>query len=104
MLPQIVIVLFVLICILIIKIKEFIESNSDIILIVLCAITFKKAAIGKAGQPAYVPPWKRLFRHAGILLGIHLCRRGRFSGMKKAGKLRAVTYRLCCLGGGEGGI
>lgn len=39
MLPQIVIVLFVLICILIIKIKEFIEINSDIILIVLCAIT-----------------------------------------------------------------
>lgn len=27
-----------------------------------------------------------------------------FSGTKKAGKLRAVTYRLCCLGGGEGGI
>ena len=38
MLPQIVIVLFVLICILIIKIKEFIENSSDIILIVLCAI------------------------------------------------------------------
>lgn len=38
MLPQIVIVLFVLVCILIIKIKEFIESSSDIILIVLCAI------------------------------------------------------------------
>ena len=31
MLPQIVIVLFVLICILIIKIKEFIEKNSDTI-------------------------------------------------------------------------
>ena len=38
MLPQIVIVLFVLICILIIKIKEFIEKNSDTILISLCVI------------------------------------------------------------------
>lgn len=27
-----------------------------------------------------------------------------FSGTKKAGRLHAVTYRLCCLGGGEGGI
>ena len=27
-----------------------------------------------------------------------------FSGTKKAGKLLAVTYRLCCLSGGEGGI
>ena len=40
MLPQIVIVLFVLICILIIKIKEFIEKNSDTILISLCVIIF----------------------------------------------------------------
>lgn len=66
--------------------------------------TFKKAAIGKAGQPVYVPPWKRLFRHAGIHNGIHLCRGGHFSDTKKAGKLHAVTYRLCCLSGGEGGI
>lgn len=32
--------------------------------------TLKKAAIGKAGQPVYVSPWKWLFRYAGILLGI----------------------------------
>ena len=64
--------------------------------------TLKKAAISKAGQPVYVPPWKWLFRHAGILLGIHLCRGGYFSGTKKAGKLHAVTYRLYYLSGGEG--